>query len=296
MVEKILHQIERLLATNDHAVVPGLGGFFVQQQPARIAGNTIFPSMATISFNPLINQTDGLLAVTLSRELNISYKEASKLIEKETAQLLYQLKKHKKASFGHLGSFRMDKDAHLLFNPTEHADFLPANFGLKAIKLPNNKVVKSKDVVFTISAKRLMQSVAVFITLIALLFSSEVNDTAHVVQANLYSLNVVDLPEITVTPTITSDEESVVLPETAHANQVTYKVVVAVFQTEAYASAYCNELIAQRFDESEVINSTSNAKVSIRTFPDLLSAVNFMEELRHQDNKFKDAWVLKTKS
>lgn len=296
-VERILHHIEKLLACNDHAVVPGLGGFVVQKQSATISGGKILPPSANVSFNPLINHTDGMLAVTISRELHISYREAAKLIENETGQFLRQLKKSKKLEFGRIGTFHMDKDAHLLFTPAVNADFLPANFGLNPIFLPVRSTTKTKDIVFTLSAKNLMKYAAVFITLISLLISSEINNDPQVIKADFYSLNKVDLPEITVTPPASPEVNTdIITTTTTPSKQYIYKVVVAVFESENTALKFCDHLVSQNFTETEVLNTSNNSKVSIRTFTDLIAAVNYMEQIRHQDKRFKDAWVMKTKA
>jgi len=295
VVEKILHHIEKLLACNDHAVVPGLGGFVVQKQSATISGDKILPPSARVSFNPLINHTDGMLAVNISRELHISYREATKLIENETGQFLLKLKKSKKLEFGRIGTFHLEKDAHLLFTPAVKAEFLPANFGLKPIFLPVSTATKTKDIVFTLSAKNLMKYAAVFITLISLLFSSEINDNSQVIKADFYSLNKVDLPEITVTPP-TSPEVNTDIYDTPPTEKFIYKVVVAVYQSEENAIEFSKQLIAQNFSGSEVLNASTNSKVSIRSFTDLIAAVNYMEQIRHQDKRFEDAWVMKTKA
>lgn len=312
-MEKLIPHIEKLLACNDHAVVPGLGGFVVQKRPAVISNGKILPPSATISFNPLINHTDGMLAVAISRELRINYREAAKLIEEETGQFLSKLKKTRKLSLGNLGTFHADKEGHVLFLPAEHADFLPDNFGLKPIGLPIYNVNKSKDIVFTLPARQLMKYAAIFITFVCLLFSTEVNDHAKITKADFYSLNKVELPEVSVSPDsviatpltadsvtattntaeISSEKTSTTTANTSE-SQFTYKVVVAAFQSEKAAIKYRDQLIAGSFDESEVITASNNSKVSIRTFPDLISAVNFMEQIRRQDARFADAWVMKS--
>lgn len=294
VVDKLIPHIEKLLACNDHAVVPGLGGFVVQKRQAVISNGKIFPPSATISFNPLIHHTDGMLAVAISKEMRISYREAAKLIEDETGRFLIKLRKSRKLGFGNIGTFHADKEAHLLFLPAENVDFLPNNFGLKPISLPVSNINKSKDIVFTLPARQLMKYAAIFITFICLLFSTEVNDNAKVIKADFYSLNKVELPEVTVTPApATPNEEVSTTASTAEA-QYTYKVVVAAFQSEKTALEYRDQLIAGNFDESEVITASSNSKVVIRTFPDLISAVNYMEQIRRQDARFADAWVMKS--
>ena len=295
-VEIILHHIEKLLACNDHAVVPGLGGFVVQHESARISGQQILPPTATISFNPLISHTDGMLAVEISRELRINYREATKMIEKEVEQFLNQLRKKKKLSFGQIGTFQMETDKLLIFIPAEKASFLPANFAMHRISLKAKSAHQSKDIVFTLSARNLMKYAAIFVTLVALLFSSDINDATHISRADFHTLNKVDLPEITVMAEVISPDEvptSTVLPAT---EQFLFKIVVAAFQSEETALAYCNQLMAQDYPESEVLYATNNSKVSIRSFSDLVSAVNFMEQIRNQDARFPEAWVMRTKS
>lgn len=296
VVEMILHHIEKLLACNDHAVVPGLGGFVVQHESARISGQQISPPTATISFNPLINHTDGMLAVQISRDLRINYREATKMIEKEVEQYINHLRKKKKSAFGQIGTFQMEADRLLVFTPTEKASFLPANFGLHAISLKSKSSHQSKDIVFTLSTRNLMKYAAIFVTLVALLFSSDINDASHISKADFHTLNKVDLPEITITAEKINPVEasnSTILPAT---EQFTFKIVVAAFQSEATALAFCNQLITQDYPESEVLFATNNSKVSIRSFNDLVSAVNFMEQIRNQDARFPEAWVMRTKS
>lgn len=303
-MEKLIPHIEKLLACNDHAVVPGLGGFVVQKCAAVISNGKILPPSATISFNPLIHHTDGMLAVALSKEMRISYRDAAKLIEEETGKFLSKLKKTRKLSLGNIGTFYADKEAHILFLPSANADFLPDNFGYKAVSLPVNSGNKSKDIVFTLPARQLMKYAAIFITFVCLLFSTEVNDHAKVTKADFYSLNKVELPEVTVkatlatsdsvTPVVATKTEEVPASATPAEPQYTYKVVVAAFQSEKAAMQYRDQLIAGDFEESEVITASNNSKVSIRTFPDLISAVNYMEQIRRQDSRFADAWVMKS--
>lgn len=313
-MEKLIPHIEKLLACNDHAVVPGLGGFVVQKRQAAISNGKVLPPSATISFNPLINHTDGMLAVAVSKEMRISYREAAKMIEDETGQFLSKLRKTRKLSLGNIGTFYADKEAHILFLPSANTDFLPYNFGYKAVSLPVNRGNKSKDIVFTLPARQLMKYAAIFITFVCLLFSTEVNDHAKVTKADFYSLNKVELPEVSATPnsvtpdSITADpvatntvtNTSTTISETASTTivqaepQFTYKVVVAAFQSEKAAIKYRDQLIAGNFEESEVITASNNSKVSIRTFPDLISAVNYMEQIRRQDSRFADAWVMKS--
>jgi len=304
-VERILRNIEKLLASNDHAVVPGLGGFVVQHRPAQITGKHIIPPHATISFNPLISHNDGMLAVAISRENGISYREAAGLVDKETKAFLSKLKTRRKLGFGRLGTFLLENETHLIFTPGSDLSFLPANFGLQALLLPT-KAIRSKDIVFTIPAKKLMKYAAIFITFVALLFSSDLNDSTHVAQADFSNLNRVDLPEVVITPAISTlnqveletalQQEEELKTETASVtlSRNTYKVIVAAFETAEKASLLCNKLMHEDYPDAEIVVTSNNTRVSIRSFNDLITAVNYMEQIRRQDTRFADAWVMKS--
>lgn len=64
---KINQHIEKLLAYHDYVVVPGLGGFVVQHQSAKITAGHISAPTATVGFNSLMQHADGLLAIEVAR-------------------------------------------------------------------------------------------------------------------------------------------------------------------------------------------------------------------------------------
>lgn len=293
VVETIFRNIEKLLANNDHAVIPGLGGFVVQHQSAQFSGKYILPPHATISFNPLISQNDGMLAIEISREKGISYREATAITEKETREFLMKLKTHRKLTFGRLGTFLLENDSHLIFTPATDLSFLPANFGLQELLLPI-KETTTKDIVFTISAKKLMNYAAIFITFFALLFSPHLNESTNVSKADFSQLNRVDLPEIIITPTTETTNPNIEANELALPVNNNYKVIVAAFDLEEKAMLLCNKLMEEDYPDAEIIKTKNNIRVAIRSFSNIISAVNYMEQVRSEDPRFTDAWVMKS--
>lgn len=307
-VEKVFRNIEKLLATNDHAVIPGLGGFVVQHQPARISGKFIFPPHATISFNPLISQNDGMLAVEISRVKGITYREATALTEKETREYLAKLKTVRKLPCGRMGTFIMENDSRIIFTPATDLSFLPDNFGVQNLVLPV-KNSSSKDIVFTITTRKLMKFAAVIITIISLLFSPHLNDSSNIVRADFSQLNRIDLPEVTVKPEIENNFQEIVTEninadkQTEEVTQIvsfsdsnSYKVIVAAFDSAEKALLLRNKLMVEDYPESEIIVASNNIRVAIRSFSNIISAVNYMEQVRSEDPRFADAWVMKTNS
>ena len=292
-MDKIFRNIEKLLANNDHAVVPGLGGFVVQHQPAQISGKHIIPPHATISFNPLIHQNDGMLSIEISRENSISYREAATITEKETREFLSKLKKQRKLAFGRIGTFVLENDSRLLFTPANDLTFLPANFGFQKLSLPTKSTI-SKDIVFTITAKKLMKYAAIFVTFVALLFSSQLNESTNIIRADFSQLNRVDLPEITIIPAIERNDTETTTENTNFKERNSYKVIVAAFDSPEKAKILCYKLRNGDYPDSEIIVTTNNVRVAIRSFCNIISAVNYMEQVRSEDSRFADAWVMKS--
>lgn len=285
-MENIILHIEKLLVANDHVVVPGLGAFVLQRQPARFVEGRVTPPFTTIGFNSLIHNADGMLALEVSRSNSISYRKAVQLIEKEVVALRDALKKAKTVVVvGRLGHLSLDANGQMLFRPAERASFLPANMGRTDIYLARStkKSTQSKSV------NRMMKYAAVLLVALSLLFPSSVNDQQQVIRANFNVLKSVDLQEIVVTPAPATAHEAPAIVE----NKACYKVVLAVFQSESTALKMQQKLAQSDYPHAEVDTTGNNAKVVAATFDNLVDAVNYMELIRHTDSRYAQAWVLR---
>ena len=129
-MEQIARHIETLLRRHDYVVVPDLGGFVVQNQQAVIHDDAIEPPLSRVGFNPLLNVSDGMLTIEISRAEKISFREASQLIEKSVAGLKTALKAQRTVSCGNLGTLSVDREEKIIFKPSLNADMLPSNYGL----------------------------------------------------------------------------------------------------------------------------------------------------------------------
>jgi len=287
-VDIIFENIERILVRNDHAVIPGFGAFVIQHQQAHISNNSIIPSGSTISFNPLINNNDGMLIVEIARQKNISYKQAANLAKKEINSIVTTLNTRKVLRFGRLGIFTKGFHSDINFSPAKNLNFLPENLGLDTIPLPI-KLSNSKNQDFNFSVKKFTQYAAVIITFIALFLSTGINKTPHMVTADFSHLYHYNLPEITVNDSqITAQAPEI---ETIATSSGHYKVIIAAFYTEAKAFKVRNQFITENFADTEVITSNGISRISICSFSDFDSAVKYMEDIRIADKRFADAWV-----
>ena len=122
---KINQHIEKLLAYHDYVVVPGLGGFVVQHQSARITAGHISAPIATVGFNSLMQHSDGLLAIEVARAEGITYRKAVEIIESEVKEFKHQLLQSTHFQLGNLGFFSLNENGSLHFVPCAKVDFLP---------------------------------------------------------------------------------------------------------------------------------------------------------------------------
>ena len=105
-MNSVISHIEYLLTRHDCVVVPGFGGFLLQQQTAKFDkyGNITPPSKG-ISFNAGLNHHDGLLANSIMEDYMISYNEANSVISDFVLSLRNNITIEKNYKFGHLCSF-----------------------------------------------------------------------------------------------------------------------------------------------------------------------------------------------
>lgn len=291
-MEKLIAITEKLLITHDHAVLPGLGGFFVQMQSAEIRDYKIVSPYATISFNPMIQHNDGFLALELVRSTGINYKEASSLIDKEIEEFYRLLKFQKQINFGQIGSFTLGENNIPVFKPAPKPAFLPANLGMHDVyyqsKQPE-KEFKIKPVYQTI-----WKYAAVITIIFTLFFSNNLNDARRTGKAGINPVKMVLDISQPVNPTSTSTEkvnDEIREAEISKADNKSYQVVIAVFESEHTANRYREQLINENFDDVMVSNTASNSRVVLKSFASRTQALDFAKEIREKESRFEDAWV-----
>lgn len=124
--------ISELLYKHDCVIVPALGGFVTNYQPAKIneIQNTFFPPSKSISFNKNLVNNDGLLANHIAQKESLSYPNACKQIEQEVFKINVRLKNKKRVVLKDVGSLFLDKEGRLNFEPAENINYLLNSFGL----------------------------------------------------------------------------------------------------------------------------------------------------------------------
>lgn len=131
----IQHYIQELLFERDCVVVPDFGGFITNFQNAKIdrSLNLIIPAKRWVAFNSLLKNDDGLLSHYISRKENISHEEANIRIKAFVDAVKFRLRSGEFVSFDQIGSFELNKENKLVFNPQNTQNYCADSFGLSPI-------------------------------------------------------------------------------------------------------------------------------------------------------------------
>lgn len=304
-MEQIARHIETLLRRHDYVVVPDLGGFVVQNQQAVIHADAIEPPLSTVSFNPLLNVSDGMLTIEISRAEKISFREASHLIEKAVAGLKSALKAQKTVSCGNLGTLSVDTEEKIIFKPSLNAGLLPSNYGLGTLHyspFAESIVQEERKLTITLpSPRKIARYAAIGLIAASVFLATPTLNDARQNFAGLYPENLLETSEkpiensintntplVAVSPTIAEAKEIEATP----VEEARYHVVVASLPTQQMADKYCTELKADNFTKVHVLPPARLFRVVVESFTTKDSAVVFMESLRKSSSEFAEAWVL----
>ena len=304
-MEQIARHIETLLRRHDYVVVPDLGGFVVQNQQAVIHADAIEPPLSTVGFNPLLNVSDGMLTIEISRAEKISFREASHLIEKAVAGLKSALKAQRTVGCGNLGTLSVDADAKIIFKPSLNPAMLPSNYGLGTLHYsPFAESIATEDRKLTItlpSPRKIARYAAIGLIAASVFLAAPTLNDARQNFAGLYPENLLETSEKpvenninTLTPlaavsnTIAETKEIEATP----VEEVRFHVVVASLPTQEMADKYCTELKADNFSKVHILPPSRLYRVAIESFTSKNSAVTYMENLRNSSPEFAEAWVL----
>lgn len=138
--------ISDLLYRYECVIVPNFGGFVTNEISAKVNHftHTFYPPSNQLTFNSHLQNNDGLLANYIAAAKKISYSEALESIEKEVAEWKLLLTVEV-LELENIGSFKLNKEYKLIFEPTNSLNFLTSSFGLDSYVSPAIKRVVFKE-------------------------------------------------------------------------------------------------------------------------------------------------------
>ncbi len=209
MIELARH-IEILLLENDCVIIPDFGGFIAHYQSARYIEeeNLYLPPVRTIGFNPQLTINDGLLVQSYMQAYHTDFPDATRMIEKEVAQLKENLHKDGHAEMHGIGTLYYNIHNSYEFHPNEDGVLSPMLYGFSSFSISRLEQIRSTSAATarellpeplkrkrTIRFKRQWagNAVAVAVAVILFFFLSVPVENTYVDKGNYASLGTDDL-------------------------------------------------------------------------------------------------------
>jgi hypothetical protein len=134
----LYNYIGELLYGHDCVVVPGLGGFVTNYDPAKIHPvlHTFSPPSKSVLFNVRLQSNDGVLASYVTEREKISYDEAMDRIREFADNILGAIESARTVEIVKVGVLYRDNEANLQFEPSKEVNYLLSSFGLPGFVSP----------------------------------------------------------------------------------------------------------------------------------------------------------------
>lgn len=306
---KLEETIHELLLFNDCVIVPQFGAFVSNYEVASIKGDVtseFLPPSKHLIFNSKLTHNDGLLLDHIAKKMNVSFGEASSLVQKQIWDIEQSIKENGHAQFADLGTFSKTTQGSLSFETKSDSIENPESFGLGSFSFKpiNNKpaIRIKKERSFQDLARRAAGSkilkpalyilpLVIAVALIKPIAFDQVQTSSLNITTETESINTIVAEEI-------ADEEAITkhLAETSHQrsaltySEPEYHIIVGSFQEQANAVQFMNKPIFGKVD-AELLYTNDLYRVSVGNFKNKKVATKRLIEMRVRNRELKDAWV-----
>jgi hypothetical protein len=321
--------IKELLVENQGVVIPGIGGFVAEYEPAAfdVSENKFLPPTYKIHFNPEYSFNDKKLAEFIAQKEKINTDKANLHLKEFVTQVQEQLKAGKYVHFPEIGTLHRNPKGNILFTRDKRSNLLAEAFGLKDLTIKPIEQPSGPTAVVTKKSKPgkkmliAFASAAAFLLIIALSWyftdgyknfdfitsdqsTPKGNNTVKNLKSKIYldSIARSDSIKAVINQTIdvtTHKKEALFYqePETKPAKEQQqfnqYHIIAGSFKKMENAEKFCSNLKAMGY-EPQIIESDKNLlRISIYSYPDEISALKKLYKLR-ETSEIKSVWILKT--
>lgn len=129
--------LHRLFLDHDCVVVPGLGGFVCNRQPARYeaARQEVIPPSRSILFNERLTHHDGVLAQAVAQFEGCTYDEALARLNEESKMLKQEIVSGHTVEIQYVGRLYRGAEGRIQFMADQEMERLLRSFGLQRVPL-----------------------------------------------------------------------------------------------------------------------------------------------------------------
>lgn len=310
MNEIALH-IDFLLHTHDCIIVPGLGGFVVNETGLEKNGLWGLDAPAfELIFNSKLTYNDGLLAESLMKTNNISFTRATKLIESASQELRNRLIKSEEVEWDNLGIFKTNKENNIIFLPNKayvrpqffglsNARFKPAALALTSSS-SNENAIPVKSIMRYVSTA-IAVAVLFFLVVVSYNNTSPVSQHAEIVSKPLIFGNnpsrmhtaKASQPAAFASTNNSPSAEANNTVTPAQSSTKKYYIVVGVYEVRDVAEKSLSRLKKQGFVNASMIERPTRLDVYSDSFSSREEAQTYLLKFHADNASYRDAWILK---
>lgn len=310
MNEIALH-IDFLLHTHNCIIVPGLGGFVVNETGLEKNGLWGLDAPAfELIFNSKLTYNDGLLAESLMKSNNISFTRATKLIESASQELRNRLIKSEEVEWDNLGIFKTNKENNIIFLPNKayvrpqffglsNARFKPAALALTSSS-SNENAIPVKSIMRYVSTA-IAVAVLFFLVVVSYNNTSPVSQHAEIVSKPLIFGNnpsrmhtaKASQPAAFASTNNSPSAEANNTVTPAQSSTKKYYIVVGVYEVRDVAEKSLSRLKKQGFVNASMIERPTRLDVYSDSFSSREEAQTYLLKFHADNASYRDAWILK---
>lgn len=176
-MKNLERHIARLVATHNCVILPGFGAFLGHSVSAyyNVKEQLFMPPHRTLGFNPQITIDDSLLVSDYMSSEKVSYETAANMVQHDIKNLRNMLLRKGSLRFGELGTFFMDINEQITFEPEKNCIDDAYNYGLEPLAIKQLHMQQEKVIV--IKRRELKKYiVAVAAIILTFLFVTPVSD------------------------------------------------------------------------------------------------------------------------
>jgi cell division septation protein DedD/nucleoid DNA-binding protein len=334
MARDISVYLRELLFRHDCVIIPGFGAFIGNYIPARIdrSEGLFYPPARKITFNRHLTGNDGLLIGHISSQLGIGYGEARDIVSNYAESLRQNINTGTAVILDHLGTFSLNREGTIIFEPDSGANYLLSSYGLTSYHRQPVSDFDIRKKVLEInhgrtgaqpSVRRLLTRAAVIIPLLVALTLVPFNERifkGKLEESNMNPLATAELEfnrsqiiadstpvqtePVAEAVTEQTPETAVTVPEetTAAADDIPlapatpqeyrYLVIIGSFKAESNAEVMAQKLRTKGFDAEVIGGPDGFSRVSAASFATLGEAEVSLNNLKPS---YTGAWIHKTR-
>jgi len=290
--------ISDLLYRYECVIIPGFGGFVTNDISAKVNHftHTFYPPSKQLTFNSHLQNNDGLLVNYIATSRSISYSKAINFIQEEVLNWNSHLISEE-LELENIGSFRLNNDGKLIFEPTTVVNYLTSSFGLNSYVSPTvqRKVSQEKVIPIHTTGKtsgfiRYAAAAAIVLALGTIGWKeyqkfeytnlvAQAKEQQQKVEKSIQEATfVISNPLPTITLNVTKETQN-------------YHIIAGAFRDPLNAEKKLQELLQKGFNARILgVNKWNLTPVAYQSFTLRNEALNTLNSIRKSDSK--DAWLL----